>query len=278
LSEEVAPVSDATWYYQNGTDWTGPFSEAQLAALLAARVVTRETLVRAGDVDATRQLSEAFDFAREAPPPLPADARADEATPAARAHVAPPALSESGAWTDTSPHPWRRYLARMFDILIFSSLSWLLIGFAFGAIDPDSAQAFFAMFEGRWGALVGALIGVPLACTWSAIFIGLTGGTPGKWLFGVRIVDADGNPPGLFVAFEREAMVWIVGMGLALPVVSFVTLIAAYMHLDKDKITGWDERLKLSARHRPEGSLQLALGTAAVVLWVILTVALRFMS
>jgi uncharacterized RDD family membrane protein YckC len=255
-------VSAATWFYQHGESPVGPFSEAQLAAMLAARVVTRETPVRAHDAETWRPLADLFAFARATPPPLPAGTQ----------NVAPPA----GTWSDTAPHPWRRYIGRMFDIALMGTLTWMLIGLIYGAIDTVGATRMFGETN-RFSMLFEALLGIPLSMIWSAIFLSLTGGTPGKWFAGVRILDANGRPPSLFVAFEREAMVWIRGLGLGIPLVSFVTLLINYTDLDKHSSTWWDKRLNLVATHRPEGGLQTTLIVIALVSWMAVNITFRLM-
>jgi uncharacterized RDD family membrane protein YckC len=213
--------------------------------------------VRAAPEETWRPLVDVFAFARLTPPPL--------------TDVAP-----GTPWTDRTPHPWRRYIARMFDIAVLGSMSWLMIGFIYGALDPDGALRFFESST-RFSVIAEALLAIPLSMIWAAIFLSLTGGTPGKWFAGVRILDANGNPPSLFAAFEREATVWIVGLGFGVPVVNLGTMLTAYTELDKHSRTWWDRRLNLVATHRPAGGLQTGLIAAAFAVWIATNIASRLM-
>ncbi len=230
--------------------------------MLAARVLTRETPVRGGaSAETWRPLADVFAFARDTPPPLTAEA------------LDTPPL---GIWTDTAPHPWRRYIGRMFDIALLGTLSWMAIGFVYGSLDQVGAERFFN-YSDRFTMMFEAMLGIPLSMIWSAIFISMTGGTPGKWLAGVRVLDAHGRPPSLFVALEREAMVWIVGLGLGVPLVSLATLITSFSHLDTHSSTWWDKRLKLTARYRDEGGLQTTLLVTAIASCMAINITLRLL-
>ncbi len=166
----------------------------------------------------------------------------------------------------------------MLDIALLSTFSWVLIGFVLGALVPVSAERLFSSFEGRFGLLFSTLFSVPLAFIWCGVFVALSGGTPGKWLMGVRILDQAGRPPGLLIALEREAIVWIVGLGFGIPLVSMATMLASFGRLESSKTTWWDERLRLVVVHRAEGTLQTSLAVCAVLLWITTTMMLRFMQ
>jgi uncharacterized RDD family membrane protein YckC len=85
---------------------------------------------------------------------------------------------------------------------------------------------------------------------WEPLFLANTGTTPGKWIMGIRIRTAVGNKLGYLTALSRMIRVWIVGMGLGLPIVSLITLLISRAKLNSDGQTGWDERLNLRVMHR----------------------------
>ena len=177
-------------------------------------------------------------------------------------------MSDS-AWTDTTPHPWRRYLARTFDMA--TGGVGLLVAAVFGLARyaPETWLAIGPFIDNG----ISTAILVPLATIpESAVLVGLTGGTPGKWLFGVRVLGADGRPVGLAVAIRRELLVWYRGLGLGLPVVSIVTALKAKGTLEETGRTSWDRTLALAVCQRPDGPRQVAsfaLGTAllAALVW-----------
>lgn len=253
-------MSDAQWLYRSNDTEVGPFSEQQVAALLATKAVDRDTPVRGAGDDAWLPLSDAFAFARAVPPPLPdIDSKERRLEP----------------WTDVSPHPWRRYFAKVFDMLVLAAFSWFAIGLIGSAVAPDALDNLLDQPQGRWQTIAETMISVPMALIWCAVFTGLSGGTPGKWLFGIRVVDHNGRPPGIFAGLKREAMVWVAGLGLAIPFANLVAMATSYSHLDKHKKTLWDSHLDLTVVHRPDGSRQVALTFAAVALWLVLLVSLK---
>lgn len=101
---------------------------------------------------------------------------------------------------DLTPLPsagwWRRLAANLLDMLVFCSLSWLLVlplvqGLELepGALDLDLliAQVSLPTWRNHAAGVVGVWIGL-----WWAYFAlgwGLAGATPGRWLVGIAIVD-----------------------------------------------------------------------------------------
>ena len=50
----------------------------------------------------------------------------------------------------------------------------------------------------------------------NAAFIGLTGYSVGKWVFGIRILNEQNRPVGYFSALSREMKVWSGGMAFGI--------------------------------------------------------------
>ena len=132
------------------------------------------------------------------------------------------------------------------------------------------------LLSGLEGKLISAFLGFIYAMLGGALVIGLTSGSLGKWLMGVRVVDAGDKPIGVLRALWREVLVWVNGLGLGIPFVMIVTLVMAYRRLDGDAITSWDDRMDLVVIHRPRGKMQIVLGTVGILLYVAALVALRW--
>lgn len=103
-------------------------------------------------------------------------------------------------------------------------------------------------------------------CSKALAGIGLSGRTPGKWLFGIRIAGPDGGPIGVWRALRREVSVFAYGLGLGLPLVSIVTLILAYRRLKSRGATRWDAGQGILVLHRPEGARQNRLNMVGLFL------------
>lgn len=155
-----------------------------------------------------------------------------------------------GEWTDTSPHPWRRYGARTLDNVVVASVGWILVGLIAYRLAPDATVAVLAVVS-RPGAqlfnfILLALPSIPL----NAVLLRTTGFTLGKWVFGVRVT-RNGERLSLRSALHREADVFVRGVGLGIPLIAIVTAIFAYHRLTNRGMTSWDRDQNLTILHRP---------------------------
>mgnify|MGYP001189152481 FL=1 len=180
--------------------------------------------------------------------------------------VAMPPVAVPAMWSGPRIAPWRRFLARQVDLVVngivgINFVAWGLYGFV-----PLSAERFFGLFEMPYGRVLDALFGAFVAMPVNAVFIGLSGSTIGKAVFGVKVVDGAGNPIGIARAFRRELHVWIVGICLQLPILAYLTMIAAYRRLKDAGTTPWDAAQGLTVLHRPVGAAQRVLDVLGVAM------------
>lgn len=210
------------------------------------------------------------------PAPGPAAARAMDRAVA----TLPPPLPRIGprlevfddGWQSTEPAPWRRYCARIFDITTLGAVGWEVIGLAIGTLAPALHTR---LFDGALAPLL-ALVTLPLlVIPLSALLLGTTGSTPGKWLFGTRITRRDGGAPGVGAMLRRELHAWVVGLGMGLPLVSLVTLLVARTRLVETHCTAWDAHQPWVVTHRPTGPTQWLLAITAFGVWFLLRVVLE---
>lgn len=177
-------------------------------------------------------------------------------------------------WTDTSPHPWRRYGARLTDIMLGGTVFWFLFGVIAYGVAPDAADRFFASLDGSGGRLLDLMMTVLISVPISAAFVGATGLSPGKWIFGVRVT-RDGQPLGFGAAFNREVSIWIRGLGLGVPIVSLVTLANSFSRLKDKGSTQWDEAGAYVVTHRPESSGWSVAMWATIVALIVMRIGLN---
>lgn len=149
-------------------------------------------------------------------------------------------------------HPWRRYLARMADINLFT----LSFGIAAGVVFPEQTAQ-----------IPDIVLGVlSLACMIpvEALLLHHRGATPGKWLLGIRVADIDSRKLELLPCFRRALGVFVSGCGLGIPIVSLFTLLSSYQTLGKNERVSWDRSSGSYLRFRPIGRFSLAM---AWILW-----------
>jgi uncharacterized RDD family membrane protein YckC len=254
------------WFYLEDSKSIGPQDTNALAHLLHIAKISLDTPVWKLGAEKWLPLREAIPAITEIPPPLPSEQRDTSIRAPALTPIKVPAssqplsvpeiasVSRQGGWTDTSPHPWRRYFARMLDGSSNGLFTIFAVSFAAALLGYPIPNEFLSVFDNRVVGSVAVLIAaIPL----NALLIGYTGGTLGKWLFGVRIVRIDDTPVGFKVALIREALVWARGLGLGIPIVSLFTCFSAFNTLKKDGRTSWDKELSAKAVHRASGTAQV---------------------
>lgn len=241
------------WYYGQGPGELGPVDEAALASLVRSGEISGESPLRAATSSETMRAEDAFPDLFRAP------------------------TAAAGTWTDTKPHPWRRYAARMVDNLIVGTVTWILIGVALAVFAPEQAAKLGEIDRLPGGQFIDLALTLASAMPGNALMIGLTGLSIGKWIFGVRVL-RDGRPIGFSAALNREFEIWWRGLACGVPLVSLATLSQQFQRLEENKRTPWDVRLKNQVTQRPDSLLSRVWMWAAVLVWAALSVALRVLA
>lgn len=175
--------------------------------------------------------------------------------------------AEVGTW-DTVPSPWRRYGARLVDLYLSGGLLLVLAGFMVGLAGPDWLYDFVVQ-GGRW---VQVLVLAPLSWILSApivaVLLAKFGTTPGKLLFGLRVAPTDGIAATLPRLMKRELYMLIWGVGLGIPLISFVTVVTSFETVNKGEPARWDAATGLAVEARRVAGWQLVgviVGTVVVL-------------
>jgi hypothetical protein len=245
------------WLYTRDGAEHGPVSHAALCELFAGAALPLETRVWHEGLSASVPASEVEDFRfiwgkgfvklATTPPPLPAGPGAQErhtlshavAAPAPTARTKRPRIVDDEDAPGSAPQvrPWVRWLARGFDNSVVGCGLLLAAG---------PLPVVYALLA---GAALGALVFNPLQ-------LWMFGTTIGKAILGVSVEREDGARPSIGQAFGREWLCLLKGLGLCLPVVSFITGIVGYSKLVAEGTTSWDAASGLVVRHRAVGLLR----------------------
>ena len=131
--------------------------------------------------------------------------------------------------------PWARFCARQFD-LYFVCFLWIFpIYFIWGSGGNHSY------------ALVQHLMVSPFIYIFFEPFcISLWGTTPGKFLYGIRVLNKDDSKLSIKKSIKRSLQVYIRGMAFVLPIFSSVANYIAYRDYKNKKSTPWDRNLKIN--------------------------------
>ncbi|HSI08756.1 MAG TPA: RDD family protein, partial [Rariglobus sp.] len=206
------------WYYAIDDQRLGPVSHAEFEQLVQAGKISGGALVWRKGMDQWKTLDEVKErdpalFA-EAPPPLPS----------VEVHAAEVSGQEAGDYVRRAPRLepegakpkapevllyagfWRRLGAHLVDLLAWWVV-WQLFSGVVGTFyfpdavaiaqkgpgyqaTPDELMVMLRFFG------VALVIGVIWAVIYDAVFVLRLGATPGKLLFGLRVVKANGQPLG----------------------------------------------------------------------------------
>ena len=122
-------------------------------------------------------------------------------------------------------------------------------------------------------SITGALVMVPI----NAAVLSWTGATLGKWFLGLRVLTPEGQPLSFGTALSRELNVFVVGLGLSIPLISLITMITAYQRLNRDGVSSWDAPDRSVVRYQSHTALtrlRVALGLALLMVALITMQAL----
>lgn len=209
------------WYYAIDDQRLGPVSHAEFEQLMQSGKITAATLVWRKGMDQWKTLGDVRErdpaLFSEAPPPLPSPEESDEGT--ADAAGAPRMARESRLEAaEDKPNAsetldyagfWRRCGAHLMDLAIWW-VGWLVISQIVTLVFfPEVAKLSQTIAEkGIFSyqptpheatmMLKHSFVSIVLATIWAIIydtfFILRFGATPGKLLFGLRIVKTSGKP------------------------------------------------------------------------------------
>ncbi|MBR0575170.1 RDD family protein [Proteiniclasticum sp. BAD-10] len=129
--------------------------------------------------------------------------------------------------------PWRRYLARMLDLSLYSLLwnAFLVYGLHWNLLNQTLGRR-----------VLDVLITAGFMLLLEPLFLSKWGTTPGKALLGMRLRNREGNLLSYNEAFDRTLTVFHKGMGLNIPFYNFYTLIKAYQRAKDEQPQVWDDQ------------------------------------
>lgn len=225
----------------------GPVSQDELREMFARGELPPETLVWCKGMETWRPAGDAPEFR---PVWLPVEA--PEIPNAAGYAVPEPPRAYAGAEVaPAGPGPWRRFAARTVDVMLFSTVAAIVLQSL--GIEP----------VGQFQQLVVGFSLLALAVPAEAAVIAGFGRTPGKALLGITLSDADG-PLSFAAALKRSLRVWVMGLGMGLPLVSLLAPLGSYLRLTARGVTAWDEALGVRVEAEPLGPARTAVAVAIV--------------
>ncbi len=130
--------------------------------------------------------------------------------------------------------PWRRFLARSFDLALYTTLweCFVLLGLRL----PSASTA----LTGNFSINLSAFAALAMMIFLEPLFLRLFKSTPGKALFGIRVTDGEGNRLPYKAGLSRTCTALWRGMGFQLPVYSWVRLYKSYKDYAVEYPLAWE--------------------------------------
>jgi len=171
------------------------------------------------------------------------------------------------------PRPWPRYFAKCLDLSLtaYFPARYLILGYVRGLPSDQIINPF------------DPVVSFMVLLTWifvDSIFLTTFGTSPGRWLFGLYVVDTNGNKLSFGSAISRSIMLSIQGLCVGLPLFPLITMYFAYKRLKSTGSTLWDISSKSMVIHKPSTffrsltfskSLVIGILIALFLGWLVLT-------
>lgn len=134
---------------------------------------------------------------------------------------------------DTYPYgrPMIRYLARLFDLSLFS---FFVITFV---------SIFHPKFIWDFSAVFIFMLCVILYILAEAAILSVFGNTLGKTILNARLKTVTGEPIDFFTALKRSIFVNAAGMGFGVPLLNIICHTFSYRDLKKHGFSTWDKQI-----------------------------------
>ncbi|HEX9060024.1 MAG TPA: RDD family protein [Clostridia bacterium] len=165
--------------------------------------------------------------------------------------------------------PWIRFWARGVD----TTMLFLILNYIWSLLIPQMRAADLKYTYGWSFLLLNFLIWAFI----EAYFLSKWGYTLGKWLFNIKVRNAEGEKLSYQKALGRVFNLLIYGHGLCVPFVSFVTYIVSYARLVDKGITKWDEKDDIKVIHGPIDGGKAFLAVLLLVVPSVLYMAVVYM-
>lgn len=164
----------------------------------------------------------------------------------------------------TEVRPLVRFWARSFDYLIVVLIvMWFSdVEFSFKFTLKDLSE----MLDGQPQSAEMLRYSLALWHVIEGVMIALVGTTPGKALFGIRIVTRSGSMPPILKGIIRSFLVYILGVALFyFYLLSILAMTFAFFRLMAKGSTLWDSTLQLEVKHPPLTWIRIILAIGAFI-------------
>lgn len=256
----------------------GPVSQLRVGDWIESGKVTETTLGWHRDLDAWKPLGEipalnAFFEKQEKeagppePPPLPAGAHAP----------VPDVVVEPGNFDSDGKRPFTRLFARLFDYTMVAVIVFLFSDVEFPQPEPGESMAdllarYMEQMQQPEAVILARTQFVALVVwqLFEGVLIHMIGTTPGKALFGIRVVQDNGRNLSIGRSIGRSFYVYVLGAGFyQFPFILIGGIFSVFRLQGTGKCL-WDQHLETKVMTKPLSAVRIMLAIAAFFVLVML--------
>ena len=210
------------WFYIYKHQQQGPVGLFELKKLFEQGILSADTFIWTKDLTCWQMAKTVDLFFDTIPKTLP-DEQVQENL----------AIDWEEVKKDTYPNgrPAIRYLARLFDLSLFSLCLITFVSIFSPTFILDSSSVFIFMM---------CLI---LYILVEAIILSIFGNTLGKSLLNTKLRTVNGEHIDFLTALKRSIFVNAAGMGFGIPFINFICYCFSYFDLKKNGKSTWDEQI-----------------------------------
>lgn len=128
--------------------------------------------------------------------------------------------------------PWRRFFARQLDSILYTTLWYIFLTLV---MNINIGNAPFIVDLLSW--LVTSLLMLFL----EPLFLSCFAATFGKWILGIRVTHYSGRKLTYKEALSRTWKVFVFGLGMSVPVLSFVCMFLCFLKSDAREPLKWED-------------------------------------
>lgn len=150
--------------------------------------------------------------------------------------------------------PWRRFLARLLDLALYSTVIYCVLALVF-RINPLDAPWCYG----------SSIISLVMTLALEPVLLSFLGTTFGKWLFGLRVTANDGSRLSREEAMRRTVCVLWKGMAFLIPIWELIRLGKCYMICDESHTLPWEYNSTLVQKDEKVWRFGLWLGARAAL-------------
>jgi uncharacterized RDD family membrane protein YckC len=209
------------WFFIKDSEQQGPVCLFELKKLIEQRVLSGDTFVWNKSMSSWQMAKNLATFS-------------ESIFESTRIHLFPDKFKTKEEYEEaTYPagRPYVRYLARLFDLSLFSILFILFVSIL--------SPSFVAEISNLYIFIISLFLWIIVEPAIIAIF----GNTFGRAFLNTKIKSIHGDKVDFKTALKRSIFVSAAGMGFGIPILNFICFIFSYRDLKGHGISTWDHKI-----------------------------------